>query len=69
MLRYLFSNLILAPETPQQNIGGKAKGQDSENITTLLFHMHTQRVIVTVFKRQPKQASYLHTELSTFEFE
>lgn len=47
----------------------KAKGQDTKNITTLMFHMDTrlQHDLVTVFKMQPKKANYLHTELSRFE--
>lgn len=64
---YLFSNLILAAETPQQNIREKTNGQDTKNITSAKFHMGTKHVTGTVFKTT-KKLSYLQIQLSTFDF-
>lgn len=52
MPQYLCSNLILAAETPQQNVKEKTNGPDTNNITPPKLHMNTRlkHVIGTVFK-------------------
>lgn len=69
MPRCLFPNLILAAETPQQNIREKINGQDTKNIIPPKLHVGTRLKYVTgtVFKTT-KKPNYLETELSAFEF-